>query len=149
MNITVDANILVSELSGREQIVRSFLLGPSFERLYMAEYAWEEAQNELPKRFDRMVRGGRFSRQTADFMLSSALLAITFRITIVTPDIYGEFETPARLRIPDDPDDWHTVAVAMATKTAIWTLDQRHFFGCGMTVWKTSVLRAVITAGEG
>jgi hypothetical protein len=54
-------------------------------------------------------------------------------------------EREARRRIPDDPDDWHTVAVAMATKTAIWTLDQKHFFGCGMTVWNTKVLRSVLT----
>ncbi|HEY7908064.1 MAG TPA: PIN domain-containing protein, partial [Thermomicrobiales bacterium] len=88
MNITVDANILVSELSGREEVVRSFLLGPSFERIYIAEYVWEEAQHELPKRFDRMVRGGRFSQRAADRMLDTALRAITSRITVVTPDIY-------------------------------------------------------------
>ena len=44
------------------------------------------------------------------------------------------------VRIPGDPDDWHTVAVAMATATAIWTLDQKHFFGCGMAIWNTKVL---------
>jgi hypothetical protein len=67
------------------------------------------------------------------------------RCTTVVDRLYAPLEREARRRIPDDPDDWHTVAVAMATKTAIWTLDQKHFFGCGMTVWNTKVLRSVLT----
>jgi hypothetical protein len=46
------------------------------------------------------------------------------------------------------PDDWHTVALAMTTKTAIWTLDQKHFFGCGMTVWNMKVLRSVLADND-
>jgi hypothetical protein len=64
---------------------------------------------------------------------------------MVVDRLYAPLEREARRRIPDDPDDWHTVAVAMATKTAIWTLDQKHFFGCGMTTWNTKVLRSVLT----
>ena len=60
----------------------------------------------------------------------------------------ANYEADARLRIPDDPDDWHTVALAMATNTAIWTLDQKHFFGCGMAVWNTKILRAALVDRE-
>lgn len=62
------------------------------------------------------------------------------RCTIVVGSIYAPLEQEARQRIPGDPDDWHTVALAMATKTAIWPLDQKHFFRCGMAVWNTRVL---------
>lgn len=68
-----------------------------------------------------------------------------FRCTVVIEQFYAAYEAEARQRIPNDPDDWHTVALAMATKTVIWTLDQKHFFGCGMTIWNTRVLRAVLT----
>lgn len=109
---------------------------------------WEEAQHELPKRFDRMVRGGRFLRATADRLRDTALIAVAFRITVVTTEIYNEFEADARLRVPDDPDDWHTIALALATDTSIWTGDRKHFWGCGIPVWNTRVLRAVLADND-
>src|SRR5262245_19763317 len=109
MNLTIDANVLVSELSRYEDVLRSLLLHPALERLYIAEYAWEEAQHELPKRFDRMVRGGRFSQKVADRILAAALRTVTSGITLIAEEAYGIHENDARLRIPDDPDDWHTI----------------------------------------
>ncbi len=144
MNLTVDANVLVSELAGPEHVLRSVLVDSRIGRLLVAEKAWDEAQHELPKRFDGMVQKGRYIQEEADHILGVAMLAIAFRITLIAEEEYAPFEAEARLRMPDDPDDWHTVALALATDTGIWTRDKKHFFGCGIPVWSTPVIRAIL-----
>lgn len=42
-------------------------------------------------------------------------------------------------RIPRDPNDWSTVALALATGSDIWTLDH-DFLGCGIATWTTETL---------
>jgi PIN domain len=137
--------VLVSELSRSEDVLRSLLLHPALERFYIAEYVWEEAQHELPKRFERMVRGGRFSQDVADRILAAAMRTVTSGIYRIVEEAYVTYQDDAHRRIPDDPNDWHTVALAMVTGTAIWTMNQRHFWGCGIAVWSTPVLRAVLS----
>lgn len=58
------------------------------------------------------------------------------------------YENEGRLRIPDDPDDWPTIALALATYSDIWTED-RHFFGCGIAVWRTPQMRAILGTEAG
>jgi len=48
-------------------------------------------------------------------------------------------EIEAKERIPRDPDDWHTVALAIHLNTAIWTQDN-DFLGCGCPCWTTDTL---------
>ncbi len=69
-------------------------------------------------------------------------------LTIVPETEYSEYEAAARDRIPQDPNDWPTVAVALAHNVAIWTID-RDFFGCGVPVWTTDTLLTHLAAGRG
>ena len=55
--------------------------------------------------------------------------------------LYAALEDEARRRILRDPDDWHTVALALRLGAAIWTQDG-DFLGCGVPTWTTDILRA-------
>lgn len=148
MNLTLDANILVSELTRERELRDSILMHPTLRRLFIAEYTWDEGIHVIDNRLRSWVRSVRLDAPAADRFGAVSLDYAASRCTMVVRRLYAPLEREARMRIPDDPDDWHTVAVAMATKTAIWTLDQKHFFGCGMTVWNTKVLHNVLTAGK-
>ncbi|MGI8855821.1 MAG: PIN domain-containing protein [Thermomicrobiales bacterium] len=148
MNLTIDANILVSEVDSETGMAQSLLLHPTFEAVYIAEYTWNEAMYVLDRRFAGWVRGGRLAQDIADDVLRGTIAVFASLCTVIPETTYTIYEREARMRIPGDPDDWHTVALALTTDTAIWSLDQKHFFGCGMAVWNTRVLRAVLTAGE-
>ena len=128
MRLVVDANILVSELireRGRKLIARSEL------ELYMAEKAWDETTYELNKRIDKIVNRGVFSLSVGQSLLSDGIALAEARVAIVPHEIYAPYETIARKRIPRDPNDWFTVALALAIDAAIWTSDY-DFFGCGV-----------------
>ena len=144
MNLTIDANILVSEVDSETGVAQSLLLHPTLETVYIAEYTWNEAIYVLDRRFEGWVRGGRLGRDIADDVLRGTVAVFASRCTVIAEATYVMYEGEARRRIPNDPDDWHSVALALATKTAIWTLDQKHFFGCGIAVWKTNILRATL-----
>ncbi len=148
MNLTIDANILVSELARDGNVLHSLLTHPVLETLYIAEYTWNEAIQVIDNRLISWVRSGRFIKDAADHLETVAKIFAAFRCTVVAEQAYAAYEAEARTRIPGDPDDWHSVALAMATKTAIWTLDQKHFFGCGMAIWNTKILRAVLMDRE-
>ncbi len=145
MNLTIDANILVSEVDSETGVTKSLLLHPTLETVYIAEYTWNEAMYVLDRKFEGWIRGGRLVQAIADNVLRGTIAVFASRCTVIAEATYVAYESEARLRIPGDPDDWHSVALAMATDTAIWTLDQKHFFGCGMAIWNTKILRAVIT----
>ena len=148
MNLTIDANILVNELTREKDMRHSPLMHPTLERLYIAGYTWDEAMHVIDNRLRSWVRRGKLTEHAANRYKTIATAFATSRCTVMVERLYIGHEAEARRRIPDDPDDWHTVALAMATKTAIWTLDQKHFFGCGMAVWNTKILRAVLTNDE-
>lgn len=65
---------------------------------------------------------------------------------IVFQDIYGLLETVARRRIPRDPNDWPTVALALALNAHIWTYNG-DFLGCGVATWTTETLLAEVVPG--
>lgn len=50
MNLTIDANILVNELTREGDIRRSLLMHPVLERLYIAEYTWDETSHVIDNR---------------------------------------------------------------------------------------------------
>jgi predicted nucleic acid-binding protein len=142
--LTIDANVLVSELAGHEHMLHSILIDQRIGRLLIPEKTWGEAEHEVPKRFDAMVRQGRYGQEQADHLHFVAMMSIAFRISVIGESLYAAYEAEARRRMPIDPDDWHTIALALATSTAIWTQDKKHFFGCGLPVWSTPVLRAFL-----
>ncbi len=136
MRLVVDANILVAELirvRGRKLIVR-----PELE-LYIAEQAWSETTYELNKRIEKMVDRGVFSQAVGENLLTDGIALAEAKVAIVPHEIYSSYETIARNRIPRDPNDWFTVALALAIEGAIWTLDN-DFLGCGIATWTTDTL---------
>jgi len=136
MRLVVDANILVGELirgRGRELIAR-----PELE-LYIAESAWEEACHELSKRIAAMVQKGVFSSQVGQDLLADAIALAEARVSLVPHEVYAASETIARARIPRDPNDWFTVALALILNAGIWTND-KDFLGCGLPTWTTETL---------
>ena len=144
MRLVVDANILVAELirvRGRKLIVR-----PELE-LYMAEGAWDEATYELDKRIKIMTRKGVFSQSGGQTLLNDAIALAEAKVSIVPHEVYATYETVARNRIPRDPNDWFTVALALAVEGDIWTLDN-DFLGCGIATWTTETLLNHFTASD-
>jgi len=136
MRLVVDANILVGELirvRGRELISRSEL------ELYMAEKAWLETTYELNKRIEKMIEKEVFSQEVGYSLLKDAISLAEARVAIVPHEVYSDYETVARKRIPRDPNDWFTVALGLALGAAIWTLDN-DFLGCGIATWTTDTL---------
>jgi predicted nucleic acid-binding protein len=61
-------------------------------------------------------------------------------IEIVNRELYADFEETARLRVPRDPQDWPTVALALLLDAAILTGD-KDFLGCGCPTWTVETLR--------
>ena len=65
--------------------------------------------------------------------------------TVVGHDLYGDFEAEARKRLGSrDPDDWPSLAAALALGCAIWTEDTG-FFGCGVATWTSSSVDSFLT----
>jgi len=140
MRVVVDANILVGQLT-RDQ-GRRLLRHPSLQ-LLITEQAWSEVWHEFPRRLQRRVAAQTFSAEAIESTLSITHQIAEEYITRLPLEIYALCEGEARLRIPDDPDDWPTVALALATNASIWTED-KDFFGCGVAVWRTPQMRAIL-----
>jgi hypothetical protein len=74
-------------------------------------------------------------------LLEAALVTANDRLGQIPQSVYGIHEGVARARIPRDPDDWHTVALALASGAEIWTMDA-DFLGCGIVTRTTDTLSA-------
>jgi hypothetical protein len=146
MNLTLDANIVLDELTRDGGLSHSLLTHRGLGTLYIAEYTWGEAIHVLDNRINNWAQRGRLTASEVQRFSEVAKIFSGFRCTVVSGTFYDGYETEARRRIINDPDDGHTAALALTTDTAIWTLDQRHFFGCGLAIWKTSILRAELAA---
>ncbi len=141
MLLVVDANVFVSELlraRGRRLVEEPQL------RLRVSAKAWEEARHELPRRAEKILAQGRLTQPQADALLASALRVAEERAVAVPSEVFGSFEEPAAYRIPRDPDDVPTVALALALggaegRCGIWTGDG-DFLGCGIPTWTTDTL---------
>ena len=136
MKLAIDANVLVEELlrkRGRDLIANPVLT------LYVTERVLDEAQYELRRRLTAMVGQGRASDVDRENLLELARHIVENNITLVAESNYTHLETEARNRIPRDPDDWPTVALALEMEAAIWTQDC-DFLGCGCPSWTTETL---------
>ncbi|MBD1930664.1 MULTISPECIES: PIN domain-containing protein [Cyanophyceae] len=135
MILIVDANILVGELL--RQRGRELLRHPSLI-LYISEKVLDEAQYELRRRMTERINRG-LSEAIGQGILDEAMSIIEADIRLVAQSNYIHLETEARNRIPRDPDDWHTVALALEMDAAIWTQDC-DFLGCGCATWTAETL---------
>jgi predicted nucleic acid-binding protein len=136
MMLIVDANILVGELlrqRGQELIQNPSLM------FYVTERVLNETQYEIRRRIPLMVSRGRLSEADAQILLAQAMHLIETKISVIEESNYIHLEAEAKNRIPRDPDDWYTVALALEMDAAIWTQDC-DFLGCGCATWTTETL---------
>ncbi len=137
MRLVVDASTLVAEAfrrRGRELLMSALL------DLAMAADTWNETQHELGKRVALLVRRGHLELATAMQLLDEALATIAARVFVVPSEVYAGRMNEAQRRIPRDPRDAPTVALALTLVCGIWTGDH-DFFGCGVPVWITETLK--------
>ncbi|MBE9143512.1 nucleotide-binding protein, PIN domain-containing protein [Planktothrix mougeotii LEGE 06226] len=136
MQLVVDANILVSELlrqRGKELIQNPDLI------LYVTESVLSETSHELRKRINAIINKNGASEELGEKLLQAAQNLINTKINIIEESVYIYRETEARNRIPRDPKDWSTVALALVMNVPIWTQDC-DFLGCGCPTWTTETL---------
>ncbi len=137
--LVVDTNVLVSELlrrRGRQWLARSSVL------LFASERVDAEFRYELERRLRAVGERGSVGTSTLTQMHAEALLLYGERVNILPAEQYAALEAAASQRIPADPDDWPSVALALLLDCGLWTED-RDFFGCGLSVWQTAVLYGV------
>ena len=137
MRLVIDASTLVAEALRTRG--RRLLADPELD-LFVADHAWQETVHELRKRVVLLTERGHLAAREAAAFLSDDFANLAERTTTVPPDRYDEHLTEAQWRIPRDPTDAPTVALALALECGIWTGD-RDFFGCGLPVWATDVLQ--------
>lgn len=136
MRLVVDASALVAQ--ALRAAGRLLLTDPRLDLLIAAEVSGE-AQHEIRRRAALVAaRLGLIGQDAAEF-LRSALQAAD-RPTLWQPSGYSAYLAEAVRRVPRDPTDAPTVALALASDAAIWTTDL-DFFGCGVPVWTTETLR--------
>lgn len=138
MLLVVDTNVLVAECLRERR--RERLENPLLE-LVVTERVDGEFQYEFRRRLTLVAERARLSPETRQAIENDALNLYERKVFVIAEDQYAAFESQARLRIPRDPDDWPTVALALALNADVWTEDQ-DFFGCGVAVWRTDVLYA-------
>lgn len=146
MRLVVDARLrrVAEALRARG---RRLLASPVLD-LFVAADAWNEAEHELRKRVSLMVSRRHLEAAPATRLLDEALATIAARVTHVPAEVYVDYLGTARRRVPRDPRDAPTVALALALDCGIWTADQ-DFFGCGVAVWTTETLLRHLQASEG
>lgn len=81
-------------------------------------------------------------------MLDEARGIVKLRISPIPSEVYAGFEERAAHRVPRNPDDAPTVALALALggeegRCGIWTNDE-DFLGCGIPTWTTDTLLAYL-----
>ncbi len=142
LRLVVDANVLVGYAlteNGR-MLVRDSRL-----HLLIAEYTYAEFQRHVARRVQTWAQAKHLSIERTRYIHASSVAVGEQNTTRIPLPWYQRYEGEARRRIPHDPDDWHTAALALAYDAAIWTED-KHFWGCGIAVWSTARLLSHLTA---
>jgi hypothetical protein len=143
MIVAADASVLVAELNRDRGF--ELILDPRL-RVVVAEEQWSEARYEIERRLTLRAARGRLTADQEQ-RIQHGIQAMLDRgaIEVVLPHTYNQLETVARRRIPRDPNDWPTVALAIALNAGILTNDY-DFFGCGCPTWTVETLRAELAA---
>ncbi len=144
MIVVADASVLVGELL--RQRGRELLLRPDLS-VVVAEDQWEEAEHELARRLGILESRGVFTASQRDTLARSVGHLINARVIEVAPrETYRSLEEAALLRVPRDPRDWPTVALAIVLDAAILTGDN-DFLGCGCPTWTVETLKCELEQG--
>lgn len=100
---------------------------------------WSETQHELTRRITILVERNQLSAPTAQELLQTSFELAASNLILFEKTSYQHLEPKAKRRIARDPNDWQSVALALALTTGIWTND-KDFFGCGVATWSTETL---------
>jgi len=136
--IVLDSNILIRAVLGRRvrQIVETF--AAQGVRFLAPDVAFADAENYLPPLLKR--------RGKPDADVPATLEYLRHIIITVDRDLYGSFETEARLRLRGrDEHDWPVLAAALALTCPVWTEDA-DFFGTWVAVWTTNRVEIFLKA---
>jgi predicted nucleic acid-binding protein len=144
VRLAVDASTLVAEVLRARG--RRLIADPALD-LVVAADAWDETRHELHKRVTHLVARGHLAAEPAADLLQAALAAVAAAATVVPREGYANRLEEARRRIPRDPQDAPTVALALAADCGIWTADH-DFFGCGLPVWTTETLEQQLASSR-
>lgn len=136
MRLAVDASVLVAELFRRQG--RQRLANPHLE-LLISEATFQEVAYELQRRGEAFARQNKFSQDQVQTLVATALATARQSLQVISDYWLESFKPSAIWRIPQDANDWPTVALALATDAGIWSED-RDYFGCGVATWTTQVL---------
>lgn len=117
---------------------RALVCHPQLD-LALASETSSETEHELRKRVAQLVRHGHVEQAIARQYLANALTTIADCVTLMPSDAYVDQMEEARRRIPRDPNDVPTVALALTLDCGIWTTDN-DFLGCGLPIWTTETL---------
>ena len=112
--------------------------------LHMSEAAWSETRHELRRRVGVIGARQGFLEEELEALYTAALGTLETCLHIIPVEAYAPYEETARARVPADPNDWPSAALALALDTGIWTED-RDFFGSGLATWHTPVLQYHLT----
>ena len=136
MNLAVDASVLIAELLRVRG--RALFQLPDL-RLLVAQEQWAETERGLEQRAAALRK--RVPAEEVESLLDQAHALVAAGAIVVVPSgVYAEREATARRRIRDQTD-WPTVALALATGSAILTNDP-DFLGCGIATWTVDSLLA-------
>ncbi len=145
MIVVADASVLVGELLRKRG--RELLLHPALN-VVVAEDQWSETQHELSRRLAIMESSGRLTPDAKRALEEVVHTLIDAQaIEVIPRSMYASFETVARRRIPRDPQDWPTVALALLLDAPILTGDH-DFLGCGCPTWTVETLKRELEALE-
>jgi predicted nucleic acid-binding protein len=127
--LVLDANILIRAVLGN-RVRRILEAHADHISFFIPASAYAEAEEHLA---ELVVKRGGDAVQGLASLRSMAALG-----TIVSGDLYGDFEAEARKRLGSrDPEDWPILAAALALRCPIWTEDT-DFFGCGVATWTSA-----------
>lgn len=144
LTLAVDANILVRNVSNAAGT--RFVTDPALS-LAITEYTFAEVVRHLTRRMDERVAHNPVALPPErGAVLLARAIAVAEQATLRFPLAdYAAYEARARYRVLD-PDDWHTVALALALDLPIWTNDA-HFWGCGVAVRTDGSLARHLASG--
>ena len=107
---------------------------------YVPDVAYAEAEEHVPA---LVVRRGGDPEKAIQF-----LRAVRGLVDLIASEVHADFESTARERLGErDPDDWPTLASALAMGCPIWTEDT-DFFGCGVPTWTASRVALFLRAPQ-
>jgi predicted nucleic acid-binding protein len=144
MHVVADASVLVAELLRVRG--RALVRHPELRAL-TTEEQWSETQHELNRRLRHFIEQGRVTSEQSSLLRNDIQAVIDDNVIEVAPrHTYHHLEAIARRRIPRDPNDWPSVALALALGADILTEDH-DFLGCGVATWTFQTLRDELTHG--